>query len=114
MGITVDLFVSILVKVAIAAIIALVTSYVVPWLKLKAENEKNTALAALYRTLVEAAEQIFKTPQSGEDKIKYVEQELVRRGYDVDIAWIEAAVREMKASEQNVSPANIKYPTCTK
>lgn len=52
------------------------------------------------RAIVYAAEQIYRNEkESGNEKLKYVQNKLREKGFDVDIDAIEAAVMEMKREE---------------
>lgn len=81
----------------IALLAALVTYKLIPWIKSKTTAEQQAILNATIKTLVYAAEQIYGAG-GGEEKLKYVQEQLKARGYDVDVAAIEAAVREMGKS----------------
>lgn len=83
---------------AIISLIAILISYrLIPWLKAKMSAEKQAYLAATIKTLVYAAEQIYMADGAGANKMAYVKRELEKRGFDVDEAAIEAAVRELAA-----------------
>ena len=73
---------------------ALITYRLIPWLKSKFDTEKQAQFDALIRTLVFAAEQMFGAG-GGEEKLKYVCDELRDRGYEVDLPTIEATVYEL-------------------
>lgn len=72
----------------------LVTARLIPWLKCRTTQEQQNYILATVRVFVYAAEQVFGAGQ-GAAKLEYVQEELERRGIKVDIAMIEAAVREM-------------------
>lgn len=83
---------------AIISLIAILISYrLIPWLKAKMSAEKQAYFAATVKTLVYAAEQIYMADGAGSNKMAYVKRELQKRGFDVDEAAIEAAVRELAA-----------------
>lgn len=71
---------------------AIITAFVVPWIKSKTTVQQQEALAGLYRTLCFAAEQLYGAGR-GEDKLDYVEAQLMERGYTVDRDMIEATVK---------------------
>lgn len=71
---------------------AIITAYIVPWLKAKLGAERYESALSVTRTLVEAAEQIFSGPGRGQEKLEYVKGELAKRGVSYDQAKIEAAV----------------------
>lgn len=81
--------------ISLAAV--LITSLLIPWIKANIDTKKQQMLAGLIKTLVYAAEQIYVSGGTGDEKYAYVERELRKRGYTVDAAAIEAAVRELAA-----------------
>lgn len=90
---TIDLTPVLQAVISLAAV--LITALLIPWLKTKLSLEQQQKFAAVVRTLVYAAEQIYSTEKSGSNKLAYVKRELESRGYTVDEAVIEAAVREL-------------------
>lgn len=85
---------------------ALITTFVIPWLKTKLDTEKQKKLEQLVNIGVYAAEQLFPGEKLGELKKKYVQDLLAKMGYDIDLqavdAAIEAEVKKMnkKATEE--------------
>lgn len=79
----------------ISLIAAIIARYLTPWLKEKLTGAKYDNYMAVVKTLVTAAEGIFKGAGRGEEKLKYVEDELKKRGFDIDIAAIEATVKSL-------------------
>ena len=79
----------------ISLIAAIVARYLTPWLKEKLSGAKYDNYMAIVKTLVTAAEGIFKGAGRGEEKLKYVEDELRKRGFDIDLAVIEAMVKSL-------------------
>ena len=77
-----------------ALIAALITYKLVPWIKARTTAEQQGILLATTRTLVFAAEQIYKGAQAKE-KLMYVKTKLMEKGFSVDIDVIEAMVKEM-------------------
>lgn len=71
-----------------------ITAKVMPWIRAKISAQQQELLVSTVRILVYAAEQMFSTA-NGEEKLDYVVDELEQRGYKVDRAMIEAAVRDM-------------------
>ncbi|MBE5775336.1 MAG: holin [Clostridiales bacterium] len=71
-----------------------ITLRVIPWLKARTNRQQQEYLLSTIRILVYAAEQIYGAGR-GSNKYQYVENELDKRGLNVDAAAIEAAVREM-------------------
>lgn len=86
-----------LLQALIGLLSAFITAKLIPWLKAKTTAQNAEITTALIKTLVFAAEQIFKTDQ-GSEKLEYVKQELESRGIVIDDAAIEAAVCELKIS----------------
>jgi len=84
------------VQAIIALMVALVTYRIIPWIEARVIQERRQGMAALARTLVFAAEQVYGAGR-GREKLEYVCAELRKRGYEVDLAAIEAAVRGVEA-----------------
>lgn len=82
-----------IIQAVIALIAAIITFKVIPWIKAKTTNEQQKYLAATIKTLVFAAEQIYGAG-CGADKFAYVVECLEEKGFTVDPAEIEAAVKE--------------------
>lgn len=80
-----------LFNAVIALLAAIITAFVIPWIKAKASVQQQEALAGVYRTLVYAAEQIYGSGH-GQEKLKYVSDKLKAKGYTVDMDMIEATV----------------------
>lgn len=86
-----------ILQVVLAAASALITAFVIPWIKSKLSEERQETLAAWVKTAVAAAEQ---TIADGNKKKAYVIAFLEAKGYTVDLedmsdeldAMIEAAV----------------------
>lgn len=85
-----------LFNAAIAVLGALVTYRLVPWLKARTSASQQEGMAACARTLVYAAEQLYRTGRI-QDKLRYVQMEMEKRGYTADRAAIEAAVTQLRA-----------------
>lgn len=81
-----------LFNAVIALLAAIITAFVIPWIKAKASVQQQEALAGIYRTLCYAAEQLYGAG-NGEDKLAYVEAKLMERGYTIDRDLIEATVK---------------------
>ena len=73
---------------------ALVAGYLIPWIKSKTTAEQQAIMDIWIRTFVEAAEQLYKTGKV-KDRLKYVLEELRKKGFEVDTAEVEAAVWEI-------------------
>ena len=83
----------------ISLIGAIITRYVIPWIKDKLDDNQYEIFKTLVRTGVYAAEQLYSSEQWKEKK-KYVLDLLVENGYEIDStavdALIEATVRELR------------------
>lgn len=82
-----------ILQAIIALIATIITVKVIPWIKAKTTNEQQIMIAAVVKTLVFAAEQLYGAG-SGEEKLNYVIRELEKQGYTADRNMVEAAVRE--------------------
>lgn len=83
-----------IIQTFISLLALIITAFVIPWIKAKTTAQNQETLEKLTRTLVYAAEQLYGS-QTGSQKLSYVQSELEKRGYTLNIAAIEAAVREM-------------------
>ena len=93
-----------LTKVFIAIIdlcAALVTAFLIPWLKSNYDEKQRAKLTAAIDVGVYAAQQLF-THEQCEEKLAYVKDYLQRKGYDANTdeirTQIEAAVKMLKAT----------------
>ena len=97
---TIDLTQIILAVIALLS--AIITGFVIPWLKNKLTDHQYDTLAALVRVGVFAAEQLF-TSEQWKEKKQYVVDLLQENGYSVDVtavdALIEATVRELRIEQ---------------
>ena len=79
--------------------VALITTFVVPYIKSKTTLEQQTQINAWVRIAVTAAEQVYEGPGQGDKKKAYVLTWLAGHGIAVDEdkldAMIEAAVYEL-------------------
>lgn len=91
-------FTPILEAVATLAV-ALITTFVVPYIKSKTTLEQQTQINAWVRIAVTAAEQVYEGPGQGDKKKAYAMTWLAGHGISVDEdkldAMIEAAVYEL-------------------
>ena len=98
-----------IILAVIALISAVLTGFVIPWLKTKLTDHQYDTLATLVRVGVFAAEQLF-TSDMWKEKKEYVVNLLLENGDKVDItavdALIEATVRELRI-EQGQTPKEI-------
>jgi len=80
--------------------VAVVTAFVIPYLKSKTSEAQRNQIATWTEIAVAAAEQLFTGSGRGEEKKKYVLEFLQRKGFTVDLnaldAMIEAAVYELQ------------------
>lgn len=83
-----------IVQAFIALLAALITAKVIPWIKSKTTTQQQILLQATVDILVSAAEQLYGAGH-GPEKLQYVKNELELRGFNIDTAAIEAAVREL-------------------
>ena len=78
----------------------LLTTFLIPWIKVKVSAEKLEQVKKWTSVGVKAAEMIYKESGMGEAKKNYVRKFLESKGYKLDIdtvdALIEATVREMQ------------------
>lgn len=81
-------------QLAIMLLSAIITAFVVPWIKSKANAQQWEALVNITRTAVFAAEQVYGSGW-GRDKMRYAEEYIKRKGYTVDVDLIEATVRQL-------------------
>lgn len=79
---------------AIIGLLAMLVTYkLIPWIKANTTAKQQETLLATYRVLVFAAEQLYGSGH-GEEKLDYVIAELDKRGLNVDVAAIEAVIKE--------------------
>ncbi|MGJ4850997.1 phage holin, LLH family [Bacillota bacterium Meth-B3] len=83
-----------LLQAVIALIATVITAVVIPWIRARTTAQQQALLGAVTDVLVRAAEQLYGASK-GPEKLRYVADELEKRGYKVDVAAIEAAVRGM-------------------
>ena len=84
----------------IALLAAIITYKVIPWIKERTTKEQFARLEAAARVAVFAAEQLYGAGK-GDEKFRYAQEYLARKGFDIDAAEIEAAV----ARYLNYAPA---------
>ena len=73
---------------------ALITYRLVPWLKARMTETQYSQMLSVVDTLVYAADKLYRTGKI-QDKLDYVQNQLIERGYEIDRAAIEAAVTEL-------------------
>lgn len=85
-----------LCNAVIAVLGALVTYRLIPWIRARTSQSQQEGLTACAKTLVYAAEQLYRTGTI-QDRLEYVEKGLAARGYSFDRAAIEAAVTQLRS-----------------
>lgn len=83
------------------------------WLTIHTTTETQQRAWTMIKWLVEAAEQTITGSGMGRERLEWVQAQLKTRGIQVDLALIEAAVKEMKDNaymeiKQVVDPDNVK------
>lgn len=81
-------------QAVIALIASLITAKLIPYIKSKTNANQQLMLQSAINVLVYAAEQIYGAG-NGRAKLDYVKKELAKKGYDVDVATIEGAVKRL-------------------
>ena len=76
-----------IINIIIALLGALVTAFVIPWIKRKLSKEDQENLIFWVKIAVSAAQQI-----SGAERLKYVLNFLKSKGFDVDLPEVQAAI----------------------
>ena len=93
-----------IVNAVIALIAAIITTFLIPWIKSKIDAAKLAQILEWVGIAVRAAEQIYNESGMGEKKKQYVLDFLADKGFTLDPnsinAMIEAAVKELNI-EQN-------------
>lgn len=93
-----------IVNAVIALIAAIITTFLIPWIKSKIDAAKLAQIVEWVGIAVRAAEQIYNESGMGEKKKQYVLDFLADKGFTLDPnsinAMIEAAVKELNI-EQN-------------
>lgn len=93
-----------IVNAIIALIAAIITTFLIPWIKSKIDAAKLAQIVEWVGIAVRAAEQIYNESGMGEKKKQYVLDFLADKGFTLDPnsinAMIEAAVKNLNI-EQN-------------
>ena len=93
-----------IVNAVIALIAAIITTFLIPWIKSKIDAAKLAQIVEWVGIAVRAAEQIYNESGMGEKKKQYVLDFLADKGFTLDSnsinAMIEAAVKNLNI-EQN-------------
>lgn len=84
----------------ITLICALISAFLIPYIKSKVSAEKFESIKAWVKVAVQAAEMLYNETGTGAQKKAYVVQYLNSKGYDLDTdtlnTLIESAVLELK------------------
>lgn len=86
-----------IILAVITIIGALITYKLIPWIKTQTTADQYELLLTTVRILVYSAEQM-KLKGLIEDKYSYVQEQLILKGFTVDLDAIQAMVREMVAN----------------
>ncbi len=93
--------VTIIVDTVIALIMAIISTFAIPWIKSKTTAQQREDLVAWVKIAVAAAEQIYRGTKRGEEKKQYVLDFLTKNGFSVNKdsvnAAIEAAVKQLNS-----------------
>lgn len=73
-----------IINAFIALLAAVITVYILPWIKAKIGNEKFTALKAWVAVAVSAAEKLFNYSSAGAEKKAYVKKFIESLGLKID------------------------------
>lgn len=96
-----EIDITVIINTAIALIAAIITAFVIPWIKSKTTEKQRENIVAWVKIAVAAAEQIFTGSGRGGEKKKYVLEFLKEKGFTLDEtsvnAAIEAAVKQLNS-----------------
>ena len=84
-----------IVSAVITLIVALITTFLIPWLKNKLDADKFEKVQAWTKVAVQAAEMIYNGAGRGEEKKAYVIQYLKDKGFKLDTATIDALIESV-------------------
>ena len=89
------------IEAFITLLFAVITAFLIPWIKTKISNEKLAEISEWVAIAVQAAEMIYNQAGMGEKKKEYVVNFLASKGFKIDAEsinnLIEASVLELKA-----------------
>ena len=77
---------------AVTLATALITAFLIPYIKSKTTTEQQTQIKAWVRIAVSAAEQIYNGPGRGIEKKEYVQDFLQSKGYKVDFDTLDTLI----------------------
>ena len=89
-----------IVNAVIALIAAMVSVFLIPWIKSKTTDAQRKELVEWVKIGVAAAEQLYKGQGRGEEKKQYVLDFLKQKGFTVDEESVNAAI-EAAVSQLN-------------
>ena len=81
-----------IIKAALLLVAALVTRYLIPWIKANTNEKQRDNMLMWAEVAVNAAEQIYTGSGRGAEKKAYVMQFLAEKGYTANLDEIEAVV----------------------
>ena len=81
-----------IISAIIALAVALITAFLIPWLKTKMNKTQQDKLVFWLEVAVTAAEEYFKGSGRGQEKAEYVRAFLKQQGYDLDAAVLSALI----------------------
>ena len=73
-----------IMEAIIALVVAVITAFVIPWLKGKIDTDKLEQIKLWVTVAVEAAEQLYNGTGRGEEKKAYVVKFLQEKGFTID------------------------------
>jgi hypothetical protein len=85
-----------LLQAILSLAVSLITAFLIPWLRSKYSEEQRQRIAAVYQTIVYAAEQMFGAGR-GEEKLDWAVGQLEAKGMAIDRSILEAEVRKMQS-----------------
>lgn len=89
-----------LVSAIITLVVVVITTFLVPYLKTKIDENNFAEMYSWVQIAVSAAEMIYSGPGRGEEKKNYVTQYIESKGYKIDMesinVLIESAVLELQ------------------
>ena len=91
-----------IVESIITLAVALVTAFLIPYIKTKISEEKYAEIQTWVTVAVEAAEMIYVGTGRGAEKKQYVLEFLAKKGYSLDIDSLEALIEAAVLGIQEV------------
>jgi hypothetical protein len=85
-----------LMQAVVSLAVLLITAFLIPWIRARYSFEQRQRIAAVYQTVVYAAEQMFGAGV-GERKLQWAVEQLEAKGFSVDYTAIEAEVMKMQS-----------------